>query len=342
MGITFTQGSGLNDSIYGKSQAPIRMFLEKRGEAFEQESVLKDLFSMQKSNHYGEKMTSMTAMDGFQVVGENGAYPLDEMQEGFSKQMDHVTWKDSFAISREMVEDAILMNLKKRPEAFIKGYHRTREKFGAALYAGALNNVGGTKNAVTFAGASFSTAGADGKNLFDKTHPAKVKGAAQSNVFDGEFTATNLSKVETAMQLFRGDNDEILDVAPNTIVIPNDAGAKEKVFAVIGADKDPATSNNAFNYQFGRWNVICWPYLNQFLKSSLITSGAFPWLLVDTSYSESYGGAVWLDRTELDVRSTLDENTDANVWRGYARFIAGFNDWRFAAAGGITGGTSLA
>ena len=34
-GITFTEGSGLQDSIFGKSQAPIRMFLEKRGEAFE-------------------------------------------------------------------------------------------------------------------------------------------------------------------------------------------------------------------------------------------------------------------------------------------------------------------
>ena len=39
-GITFTEGSGLQDSIFGKSQAPIRMFLEKRGEAFEQKSVL--------------------------------------------------------------------------------------------------------------------------------------------------------------------------------------------------------------------------------------------------------------------------------------------------------------
>ena len=31
MGIVFSEGSGLNDSIYGKCQAPIRMFLEQRG-----------------------------------------------------------------------------------------------------------------------------------------------------------------------------------------------------------------------------------------------------------------------------------------------------------------------
>jgi len=32
---------------------------------------------------------------------------------------------------------------------------------------------------------------------------------------------------------------------------------------------------------------------------------------------------------------------DANVWQGYARFIAGFNDWRFAAVGGLAGGNTL-
>ena len=43
-GISFTEGSGVNDSVFGKCQAPIRMFIEKRGEAFEQMSMLKHLF----------------------------------------------------------------------------------------------------------------------------------------------------------------------------------------------------------------------------------------------------------------------------------------------------------
>lgn len=31
MGMTFTFGSGVADSVFGKSQAPIRMFLESQG-----------------------------------------------------------------------------------------------------------------------------------------------------------------------------------------------------------------------------------------------------------------------------------------------------------------------
>ena len=330
--ITFSEGSGLQDSIFGKSQAPIRMFLEKRGEAFEQASMVKELFSMGTSRHWGEKFTTMTAMEGFQPVGENGAYPVDGMQEGYDKFLEHMTWKNSFSLSREIVEDAKLMDLRKQPAAFITSYYRTREKFGAALFGTAV--TGGTS--VNFGGKAFDTKTADGKGHFDKAHPSKLGKLTQSNQFSDAFSNDALGAMETAMQDFRGDSGEVLDVAPDTILIPNDYKLKNAVFAAIGADRDPDTSNNGFNYQFGRWNVIVWPYLNQY-----ITAGTSPWILLDSRYNNEYGGAVWLDRTSLEVRSRIDEGNDANVWSGYARFIAGFNDWRFAAAGGISGGTEL-
>lgn len=332
MNIIFSESSGLNDSIYGKCQAPIRMFLEKRGEEFEQNSVLKNLFFMGKSGNYADMMTTMTAMSGFEPVGENGAYPLDGMQEGYQKLLKYQTWKDSFSVSKEMMEDGKLMDMRKQPAAFMTSYNRTRELFGAALYGAAMNGAG----SVTFKGVKFDLTGADGSNLFAKEHTPKVSGDKQCNCFKDAFSVDALGKLETAMHLFRGDNDEILDVAPDTILIPENADLKKAVFAAIGADKDPVSANNAFNYQYGRWNVIVWPYLNQF-----VTKGTSPWVLLDSKYNETYGGAVWNDRVQLEVRSTIDENTDANVWRGRSRFNAAFNDWRFAAIGGIAAGNSL-
>ena len=111
--------------------------------------------------------------------------------------------------------------------------------------------------------------------------------------------------------------------------------ARQQVAAAIGADKDPNTANNGFNYNFGRWSVIVWPYLNQF-----IAAGTSPWILLDKRYNDEYGCALWLDRVALEVRSELSGN-DANVWKGYARFTAGFNDWRGFAVGGVSGGTQL-
>lgn len=332
--ITFSEASGVNDSIYGKSQAPIRMFLEQRAEAFEQASMIGKLFGMGKSEHFGEKFASMTAMDGFQPVGENGAYPTDGMQEGYSKFLEHMTWKDSFSLSREIVEDAKLLDLKKKPDQFITGYHRTREKFAAAIYGAAMSAA----TTCTFGGKTFDTTGADGKELFADDHPSKLGKADQSNIFADGFSADSLAAAEAAMQDFRGDNGEILNLAPDTILIPNSYKLKKDVFAAIGADKDPATANNAFNYVFGRWTVIVWPYLNQYVT---LTGATLPWVLLDSNYNATNDGAIWLDRTALDVKSRVDDGTDANVWQGYSRFVAGFNDWRFAALCGATGGDTL-
>lgn len=331
-GIIFSEGSGLNDSIYGKSQVPIKMFIEKKAEAYEAGSIVDKIFNMNTSKNFAEKLTGMTSMNGFMPVGEGAAYPKDEMQEGYSKVLQHVTWKDSFAITEEMVEDAKLMSLRKKPAAFLAGYYRTRELFGAALLGGAFEG----KTKIAFRGTTFDTTANDGLALFHNAHTSITGGATQSNIFTNAFSNEALARIEAQMQGFADDNGNILSVIPDTIVIPNDADLKMEVFAAIGADKDPNTANNGFNFTFGRWNVIVWSYLNQF-----ITKGNKPWMVMSSQYNEDYDGAVWYDRVKLSVKSYIDENTDDNIWKGRARLSAGFNDWRAFALGGAASGTTL-
>ena len=45
-GIVFSKSSGLNDSIYGKSEAPIRAFLEQNVKAYEEMSTIKTFLSL--------------------------------------------------------------------------------------------------------------------------------------------------------------------------------------------------------------------------------------------------------------------------------------------------------
>ena len=332
MNIIFSEGSGLNDSVFGACQAPIKMFMETRGEAFEQKSMLSEFFVMGKSDNYADVMTGMTAMNGFKAVGENGEYPADSMQEGYKKWLEYPEWKDSFAISQTMIEDAKLLDLKRKPAAFMKAYHRTRETFGAALFGGAISG----KKKIYYAGMEWDLTCADGEGLFSANHKPKVSGDVQTNLFSNEFSVDALDRAEAAMHQLRGDNNEVLDVAPVTIAIPNLPSLKRKVFAAIGADKDPDTANNGFNFQFGRWNVKIWNYLNQF-----VAKGVEPWMLLDDDYNEENGGAVWNDRVPLTVRSEINSDNDANVWKGRARWGACFNDFRFACLGGIAGGTDL-
>lgn len=330
--IVFTEASGVADSIYGNCQAPIKLFLEKRGEDFEKYSALKHLFDMGTSENFGDLFTSMTAMDEGEPVGEMGAYPQTGFREGYQKLLVYETWKQSFKISEEMMDDSKIMDLTKRPEAFITAWNRGRERFGASLYGAAIAG----NSTFAYKGKTFDATCADGNPLFYASHPNKITGTTQSNVYSDAFSASALGALESAMHLFTGDNDEILDVAPDTILIPEIASLKNAVLAAVGADKDPATANNAWNYQYGRWNIIVWPYLNAF-----VASGTAPWILLDSKYNDTYGGAPWIDRKPLTVKSSIDENTDANVWRGRARYNATFNDWRFAAIAGISGASSL-
>lgn len=329
--IIFGKMSGLNDSIYGKSEAPIKAFLEENVKAYTEKSFVETVFKMVDSDNYAEKFTSLTGLaQGFMPVGEGGAYPKDERQEGYDKVLEHETWKDSFTITQEMIEDSKILDLNRTgARGFIDAYMLTREKYGAAFLVGAVSGI-----ETTFRGIKVDCTCNDGLSLFSTAHPSITGNAGvQSNKFQNEFSVEALGMIETAMQNYTDDNGDILTVAPDTIIIPNDAALKNKVFAAIGADKDPKTSNNGFNYQYGRWTVIVCPYLNGLPKNA--------WMLYDSKYNDSYNGLLFLDRIPLTVTSYVDENTDNCVWKGRSRFVCGANDWREIAVAGISGGTNL-
>ena len=230
--IIFAKSTGLQDSVYGKIQYPIRMFLEKRGEAFEQTSMIKEMYQMGTSENFADALTSMTAMRGFEPVGENGAYPADGFQEGFQKVLEYETWKNSFSVSREMVDDAKVMNMRQAPEAFLAGYHRARERFGAALYAAAIDG----QDYANFGGKQFDVKAADGEPLFSTAHPPKVSGDAQSNMFIDAFDVDALGALETRMQKFKGDNKNLLGVSPDTISKRHDRKELDSLYKYMGKE----------------------------------------------------------------------------------------------------------
>lgn len=334
--LTVSIGSGLNGTIYGDCQVPLKAFLESRGEAFQRESLLPYLYRMEKSRHWAERYSSETAMGDFEPVGEGGDYPKTGFEDGYFRDIVNMTFKQSFSVTQELVEDCLLGTMKQRANKLVTAYGRTREKFGRILYAGGLYGT-----TVSYKGKTFACGSADGQALFSKTHPNKVNGAKQTNLYKGTFTNTLLGKIETEMQNIKGDNGELLGVAPDTIWIPNDAALKDAVFSAVGADKEPTSGNNAFNYQFGRWNIIVDPYLTAAL-TDLGKSSEKPFFLLDSKFIELNDGPIFQDRVPLDVKSVIDNNNDNNVWQGRARFGAGFADWRFVAVGNMSTGTDLA
>lgn len=329
--VILTQASGRLKALYGEVQGPLASIVMDRAEAFEQARIHDKIFAERKSIHSGELYTGMTAVDTFRPVGENGAHPSGGFQTAYEKFIRNVTWKGSFTISREMVDDSTVADLRKAPEAFLKDYERKRALFFAQLLAEAVKGSLGFK----INGLKFSTASADEKCVFDTAHPTKVKGAAQSNKYAGAFSAENLFKAMTRMQNVRDDDGNIMALTPDTIVIPNDATVKKAVFEAIGSALDPASANNTYNVVGGQFDVLVDPYLNQFLGTGLT-----PWMLLDSHYNTTYDGAIRQERNELEITDKLGAH-DEYIWEGYARFTGGFVDWRSLMLCGVTGGSAL-
>jgi hypothetical protein len=333
MRIKFSKAdSNVNGSAFGSSQEPIKMMMDTAVEAFEEKSCLAHIFKETDTTNFAEKFSSMTSMGNFEPVGEGGAYPKTSMQVGYEKVIEPDTWKNSFTVTQEMMEDNKIGLAGLQAKKFTQSFMRTREEFCADLIGFGI--LGQT---LEFLGRKFLVTGADGMPVFSNAHPSITEQMPpQSNRFAGNFSVTNLDRLQAKMQDFKDDNGKLLAVAPNTIVIPNDPDMKRAVFAAIGADKDPNSANNGFNFQFGTWKVCIWAYLNKF-----VTVNNIPWILLDSGHNEDNGGAILLDRIPLTMKSTIDDNSDDNIWRGRARFTGGFNDWRFAAVAGITGATAL-
>lgn len=332
-GIIFSKSSGVNDSVFGKSQEPIKAIINEQIEAFQNKSLIDKIYTMETSTNFAEKYTMETSIGDFVPVGENGAYPDNGWQEGFSKVIEPEEWKNRFTVTQAMVEDNKISRIKSKSAQFTTSYGRTREKFGAALLAA------GTGTKMTFGNRVFDVACADGTAMFNASHPSATKKNkyVQSNLFKAAFSTDVMDQVQERMQDFCDDDGNLLSVMPDTIIIPNDAALKRAVFAAVGSDLDPDSNNNAINFQIGLWNILVWNYLPKRL------GGESYFFMMDSQFMKDYICMPWVDRVKLSVRSYIDENTDANVFAGRARFGAGFNNWRGISlcGAGFSSGTEL-
>jgi hypothetical protein len=332
----FSEAAGLNNSIYGNSQYPIKMMLTHQSEAFETESVLPKIFCMDETGNFAEKYTYETSLGNFQAVGEQGIYPESSFQEGYGSVIQPDEWKLQFSVTQTMIEDAKFGKVKQKAYGFMKSHYRTREQFGLGI----LNN--GQATTMTFGAnaKSFNIACADGLALFSGAHTSITGGTGpQSNYFSNPFSYDALCLGEERMRYLTDDDGNILDISPDTIIIPPKAKTLKLVLDAIGASEGmPNTTNNSFNFQYGRWNVIMSPYLT---NTSGITAGTDTWYLADSKWNEMYEGLIMLDRIPLTVKSYVDEKTDANIIKGRARYIAKPNRWNGIAKFDPGVGTTL-
>ena len=332
MRVILNEQSGELKTLYGEVQEPVASYLEHRAEDIEKEEAIAfKIFDKRMSNHRAENYRSATEMDEMKPVGENGPYPSTGYQEGYDKTIVNVTYKNSFAISREMMDDNVLTSLGKQPDKLLRSYYRGRARDMFALLGNALQgNETYVRN-----GWNFNAKSADGACIFATDHKPKVFGADQSNLFSDELNEETLFTAMVRMRNMKDDNGNTLNLTPTGILIPSVAALEKKVYQIIASYQTPGSSNNAINPLMGSLNIYVAPYLNDFIGEL-----SAPWILIDENFNKNADGAIYQERVELEVSSHLGDH-DENEWRAYARYGIGVVDFRCMLAGGVPAGLSL-
>ena len=326
---TLSQGSDEFKAMFGNIQVPLASYIEEQDKKSRANCLAYHIFDERQSNDKSEGYSGLTEADEMEPVGSGAIPPLNSFEERALKIITNELFKSRIVITREAIEDAKGAMKKFLRNAGVykitSAYYRTLESYCLGLIAAAAQNqanfVRGTR--------TYSTKAYDGKNVFAKDR----KGGC--NVYSDHFSKDVLGMISTNQQNFKSDKGNEVEVASDTIIIPNDYDIKKQVFDAIGADKDPGTANDGFNYQFGMYGVIITKKLNH-----LVRGNNKPFILLDSEYNKTLDGNVLQIRHDLEIKSR-EIDGDNNAWDASARFGVGFVDWRHMVLGGVEWGNPL-
>jgi hypothetical protein len=137
-----------------------------------------------------------------------------------------------------------------------------------------------------------------------------------------------IGQVESKMRKYKDDKGNIVPVNPTVIVMGEDYRLSDVLMRGLKSKYGSRMDGNGVNLQFGKYTLVISPYLSAIEGFDDKSHGL---ILLDPERNREGLGLVWFDREPLEVRSYIDDKTEANVWAGRARWGAGFGDFRAMA-----------
>lgn len=341
--IIYSKMSGENDPMYGKFEHPIKALIENESNTCEkQKNILDVLYNVEKSTHNSETVMGQSDFDTFQHVKEGQGAENDSIQMTYKKVIEHIPFAKEFTITREMVDDAqfgIGVNMKSKPQAFVRAYYKTRTKIAAQ----ALINA--TKESMVFNKAKVDLTTGDGKPLFSNSHPyATGRSGTQTNYFYGSLTSDGatfekgLGAVANKLRNFKDENGETMNYVADTLILPcNRFGLENIAKKVAGSERTVGSGYNDINTQYGNWTIVV-------LDGWETTDDRF--MIMSSEANKNLLGSMFYNRIPLDIRNEIDIHTRNYIWNGYCRFGLGFTTWKHMAlvvnsASAVSGATQL-
>ena len=296
MAIIFSKNSGLNDDLWKvEAQVLSAVMKDTDSEKNNYDQVVSDLFIEKKSKKYAEKTSSLTSLGNFQPVDEGEKAPLDDIQQGFSKLIEHTPSMKGFVCTREMKDDGDIDVMKTAAQNMVRSYKRTRAQFASDALTSETTTF-------TYGRKTLDRTTGDGKALFATDHPGVKSGVpVQSNVFTNKFgnDTVMLNRLANIGRNFRNDSGNVQGYTFDTIIIPSNVPRLEDLIKrIIRSDLIVGSNNNDVNTQKGLWNLIVDPMWQ-------VTDDAEPFILMSKQANKELMGSVFYDRVPLDVSDVI-------------------------------------
>ena len=331
MAVTFSKHGGLNDEAWKVIDTELSMVIQDTDtEKNKDDELVKTLFNVKTSKKFGEKQGSMTEFGNFVEVPEGDNAIQDDVQMGFSKLIEHTQFIKGFTCTREAKDDGDIDMMKIAAANFVRAYKRSRAQFASD----ALVSEGAT---FLYGGKSYDKTTGDGKGLFATDHLGKKTGVpTQCNVFTTALTTSEqLYKLANIGRNFKNQSGNVMGYTFDTIIIPGNTPALEDLIKrLLHSDQVVGSNFNDINTQKGNWKLV----VNHRWEAA---AGTAPYILMSSEAQRELNAGVFFDRVALDVANEVDINSRNLKWSGYARWSAGFYDWRAYIMGGAQNGQSL-
>ena len=299
------------------------------------DKLLNGLAVVENSDRWAEKATTFGGLGDFEYKAEGSDAVNDEAIEGYAKLIEHYTFTKQATISKELRDDNRIADAKAKVVNMVQSYKRSRAKY---LSQAIVSSVGSTTT-MTYGGKSnIDISGADQVALFSAAHPLKncfdtsgstVVNVTQSNLFTNALGTdpTMLNRLSNIMRNFKDDRGEVLGFDADTIIIPGNQPAMERFAkAIIGSDGEVGGNKNDINTERGKWKLIV-DYL-------WTPASGSPYILMSSKALKSLLGTRFFNRTVLDIENEQKVESRNLVYNGFARWSAGFTNWRHVVMGG--------
>ena len=323
-----------NDNVWNEwSDQLAGVFHDEDTNQNDDDKLLKALFNVKKSDKFAEKAGTFGTFSNFVDKTEGANAADDDFEQGYFNVLQHSSFAKTVTLSRELADDANIDMMKARARNMVKAYKRSKAQFGSDML------TGGEANTITYEGKTYSTLGGDGVSIFNVAHPYKsLTSVTESNVFTNPIaTPEILNRYANIMRNFKDDKGHPLGLLADTIVIPGNAYKLEDLIKkIIGSDGEVGNDYNDINTQRGKWKLV----VDHLWTPTIADQSAAPAIIMSSEANKDLMGNTFWDRVDLDIASEVETKSRNLVYNGYARWSAGFYNWRQVIMTGSTSNTA--